>query len=497
MKICNHSGLPLWPLYLALGFFLFYIPHSAAQQNSVVRIKVNDGSGYGVVWEAKDQIVTVLQLVAGKKNIEVLWQNKMTTAHIEKIYKPSGLALLKLNTSLNISPLNSYSGNPPDKVSYFEVYDNQNTVKTKNSDLEEETKLSRLNSRMAGNTNLLNNILCYDNGVCYPQLSTEILKLKEPNIREDHSGSPVTYGKKVIGIIDCSPKRLNGSTCFWVIPSSDFKLLLQQETIKNDTMSSCRTPEPIDSIVTIQVDTSITMEDIEFEQVAQADNPLDLTYRDPSGDKLKLHFIKTQPFSFIWETLFSEDEEYIANVVHADSSSFSTEIESLYGRLLLQSIDFYTEIHTGISIAVPAGTPLELAKDGFGKLVTATSPDSLSSLSIYISACKKQAKAMKAFEDYKTMIYGQSIDTAAYQDNITDFSKDSLNPYYKQYFLQDSVNTYGNTISKFLGRATIANEDFLGITLNAPHWQNLNDPEERLYYYMLLICERLTNFPIH
>ncbi len=500
MKILIELSHCAMRITLICAIILSFTSSTDAQKKSVVRIIVNDATGYGIAWGEPDHIVTALHLVAGKRNINIEWEDKKTTAQIVKIYKPSGLALLKLDESFNITPLRILSGNAPygEQVNYYEIDQRRCSITEKTSDLMDETKLNRLNPRISNNTNLLINTLCYDDGSCYPILTTKILKLEEPNIRVEHSGSPVTYKKKIIGMIDCSPKRINGSLCFWVIPANDFNILLKQPAIDTPMMASCMEPEPID-IVQIEPDSLYLSEIIiggSLEGDLIQDESVPIKFRDPSGDRLTLKYIKSVRFEVVWETLFSEHVKYVSKLANSDST-FDAQNPSLFYELLNQSIDFYTEIETGISIAIPAGTELGLSKDGFGKLVTAESPNNLSRFSIYISACKNQAKSTKAFNEFSSMIYDLGIDTIASEENITDFSTNANNPYYSQYIIQDSTNGNGVTVAKFLARSTISNNNFLGVTVDAPEWAKLNARNERIYYYLLLICARLTDFPIH
>ena len=91
------------------GCMLLYTVSSTAQKNSVVQVHADKSSGYGVACggpqNLPDRIVTALHVVAGKQTILVSWQGKSAYATVEKIYKASDLALLKLKTSLGIPAL--------------------------------------------------------------------------------------------------------------------------------------------------------------------------------------------------------------------------------------------------------------------------------------------------------------------------------------------------------------------------------------------------------
>src|SRR5688572_26023149 len=106
----------------------------SAQKNSVVQVHADKSSGYGVACGGSqnlpDRIVTALHVVAGKKTIVVKWQGKTSNATIEKIYKPSDLALLKLQTPLGIPALSLYSGEPPwdTNINFWEIPINTTSV---------------------------------------------------------------------------------------------------------------------------------------------------------------------------------------------------------------------------------------------------------------------------------------------------------------------------------------------------------------------------------
>ncbi|MBK9983377.1 MAG: hypothetical protein IPP15_13475 [Saprospiraceae bacterium] len=88
--------------FLLIGI-LATIPFTAtAQKSSIVQVHADKSSGYGVACGGPDLIVTALHVVSGKSTIMVVWQGKSAYADIEKIYKPSDLALLRLQTPLGI-----------------------------------------------------------------------------------------------------------------------------------------------------------------------------------------------------------------------------------------------------------------------------------------------------------------------------------------------------------------------------------------------------------
>ncbi|MGB3074737.1 MAG: hypothetical protein WBB36_05430, partial [Chitinophagales bacterium] len=127
--------------FLLIGI-LATIPFTAtAQKSSIVQVHADKSSGYGVACGGPDLIVTALHVVSGKSTIMVVWQGKSAYADIEKIYKPSDLALLRLQTPLGIPSLTLYSGEPPydTNINFWEMPVNTASMSAKTTVLEERT----------------------------------------------------------------------------------------------------------------------------------------------------------------------------------------------------------------------------------------------------------------------------------------------------------------------------------------------------------------------
>jgi hypothetical protein len=235
--------LPL--LSFLLGCLLFFPLETGAQKNSIVQVHADKSSGYGVAYggpqNIPDRIVTALHVVAGKKTILVKWQGKSAYATIEKIYKPSDLALLKLQTPLGIPLLSLYSGEPPwdTNINFWEIPVNTPHLSAKTTVLQERTSLSRISPRVANNPAGLGKSLCVDGGQYYPGMNTEVLNFKEPNIRKAHSGSPLTYGDKILGMVDGGAKLIDGKSGVWAIPATEFVKLYTHGSPLSGPMQSC------------------------------------------------------------------------------------------------------------------------------------------------------------------------------------------------------------------------------------------------------------------
>ena len=226
MEINCLSHCKLTRLLFLGGFFLFSLQGIMAQANSIVLVHADKSSGYGVAWggpqNKPDMIVTALHLVAGKKAIQVSWQGKSTFATIEKIYKPSDLALLKLKTPLGIPGLSLYSGEPPwdTNINFWEVPPATTTPTKKTTVLEGKTSLASISPQIVNEPTGLTKAMCTDGSGTYPDMKTAVINFKEANIRKAHSGSPLTYGDKILGMVDGGAKLLDGKPCIWAIPAA-------------------------------------------------------------------------------------------------------------------------------------------------------------------------------------------------------------------------------------------------------------------------------------
>ena len=100
--------------------------------------------------------------------------------------------------------------------------------------------------------------------------------------------------------------------------------------------------------------------------------------------------------------------------------------------------------------------------------------------------------SIKAFLETK----GQTIHPE--QDDINDFSEDDFNPYYSEYVENTTEDDNGDIQSEFFADLIISDGDFLAVTVNIADWSQVdNNPEERLYLYLLQTCALLSDFTIY
>src|SRR6187200_2652225 len=168
---------------------------------------------------------------------------KEVDALVEKIYKPADLALLKLKSPLGVPPMAAYAGEPPwdENVNYFELPTGKTTVEKKVTVLEERTSLDKISVRITGNSAGLSKLLCSDGTGFYPGMATSVINFKEPNIRKSHSGTPITYGDKILGLVD-GGTLVDGIPCLWAIQASDMAKLISQGIAIPANMKPCEAP---------------------------------------------------------------------------------------------------------------------------------------------------------------------------------------------------------------------------------------------------------------
>ena len=495
--------------YLQLGHwsflvgFLFLFPlESGAQKNSLVKIFADKSAGYGVAFGGTDKIVTSLHIVAGKTAIVVEWQGKKADAQIEKILKTSDLALLKLKTPLGVPALTLYSGEPPwdSDVNFWEIPINTTTVVAKTTVLEERTSLAKISPRVADNPTGLSKALCVDGSQYYPGMTTEVINFQEPNIRKSHSGSPITYGGKIIGLVDGGAKLVDGKPCVWAIQGADFNKLLTQGTAPVATMKPCEAPGVLNKYMysgTRSDNPMLSPEEVE--KAKEFENALSSTvsFTDVCENELTLNAEYTVSFGEVFESLFEEDAQNILDLF-SDESEFDANLRLSLDNLNNQTMDVYQENITGVSLVIPSEYHFTAAQNGFGRYITISSPLGATMFSVYISHSDTPEEAEKEMARFKAMCVngGQPMKPAA--NDIKDFRCDSSNPYYKESVENASLDQNGMLKSEFFATMTINRTDFVGATVSVSDWNTMwNNPDERLFFYLMEISAILADFTIY
>jgi hypothetical protein len=493
MMVYKHpmlSGIIFLQLCLVMVF-----QEASAQKNAVVQVHADKSSGYGVSYggpkNLPDRIVTALHVVAGKKTILVVWQGKSATATVEKIYKASDLALLKLNTSLGIPSLSVYSGEPPydTNINFWEVPVNTSAMTAKTSVLEERTSLSRISPRVSNNAAGLSKSLCIDAGQYYPGMTTEVINFKEPNIRKAHSGSPITYGDKILGLVDGGAKLIDGKSCVWAIPASEFTKLFNLGTAPAATLQACGGTSGNAYMYSGTRSDNPLLSPEEAEQAAQFERPMDFTSGD--GNSLTLYHDYRMSFEEVWETLFPEAQSDLEGILESETEiSIADMFES--------GIDIYIEELTGISVMVPSQCQLNIISDQSQTFITTTSPGGLITMSFYISINDGMEEGLANMQGFKSAMVEIGHVMDAKEEDIADYTDDPENPYYSEYVENALTDANGEITGEFFADLIINDGDFLAITISISDWSQLeNNPEERMFLYLMETCGLLSDFSIY
>jgi len=483
-------------LPLIVGIITSFLSIVTAQKNSVVQVHADKSSGYGVAWggpqNMADYIVTALHIVSGKKTIMVVWQGKSAYAQVEKIYKPSDLALLKLKTPLGVPSLTLYSGEPPfdTNINFWEMPVNTTSMTGKTTVLDEKTNLAKISPRVANNPSGLSKALCSDGSQFYPGMNTEVINFKEPNIRKAHSGSPLTYGDKILGMVDGGAKLVDGKACVWAIPASDFMKLFNQGTALSGSMQACDQPGNENKYMYsgLRSDNPLLSPE-EAEQARHFEDEMDFSAEN--GSELELSHEYRMTFDEVYETLFEDEQKDLDEILNDEDD---IDINSL----LNQTVDMYIEENTGISIMIPAECALTSSSDDFGTLITTTSPGGLVTMSIYISPNNTMEAGKKALNAFKAYMEKTGQPMQPQEEDIEDYSDDEYNPYYSEHVENAEEDNNGEVQSEFFADMAISDGDFLAVTVNISDWNLLDqNPNERLYLYLLQTCALLSDFSIY
>ena len=485
------------PISLSILFtcFLLNSPNISAQKTSIVQIHADKSSGYGVACggpqNLPDRIVTALHVVAGKKTILVKWQGKSAYATIEKIYKPSDLALLKLQTSLGIPALPLYSGEPPwdTDINFWEIPINTTSVTAKTTVLEERTSLSRISPRIANNSAGLSKSLCTDGGQYYPGMTTEVINFKEPNIRKAHSGSPLTYDGKILGLVDGGAKLIDGKACVWAIPATDFTKLFNQGTPPVATMQPCGGTTGNAYMYSGTRSDNPFLSPEEAQQASQFEDPMVFTSTD--GSSLSLFHDYRMTFAEVYETLFPEVQSDLGSILEHEKD---ISLDDMFG----STIDIFMEEVTGISVMVPTQCQLAVTSEGSQSFISTSSPGGAVTMSIYIAVNNNMQEGLQTMEAFKQAMAEIGHEMVAEENDITDFSDDEDTPYYSEYVENALTDANGEITGEFFADLIINDGDFLAITVSINNWEAIeNDPEERMFLYLMETCALLSDFTIY
>jgi hypothetical protein len=502
-RLSTCRGISVFLCALALA-----ITPAAGQQEkeSVVIVHTETESGYGVAWQQPDNVVTVLHLVAGKSKILVSWKNQQSSlATIKKINKEADLALLQLQKPLGVPPLEIYQGDPPlgRPLDYWEAPASRFRMDRKETRLNSERKaipLRQFDNRIASDPKKLDafaKALCSDGQSNYPSLNTGVFKFEERNVGKSHSGSPLTYQGKIVGVVD-GGQPIGGKACVWAIPAAgNFKSLLASAAAL--PRRACSTEKLYGGI---RKDNPLLQENENLASLAETlaaseENPF--VFVDDSNDRLAFTLEYRAPFQDIYDTMFEEDQAHIQDLLE-DEEDFEDgpiQLQELFSQVL----DIYQDGEIGATIFVPAKSELEIekSKDSKYTLIEASDPDFGVEMIIFVQKADSKADVEEAREWYKEYIvsdgrqWEQEKESGEDDDvEYDDLENDPDEPYYTE--LMDRVVYEDDTVvAELYASITIDENNILGVAIKIDNWQELTKAQ-RIHYYLMEACAILSDF---
>lgn len=482
LKNKNNKLLFLPVVILLMAFVLAPAEDTddSASANSVVVVHTPGGSGYGVAYGGPGKIVTALHLVAGKgQEIEVIWNGQKSPAVVEKIHHTADLALLRTNLT-TIPQLPLYPGNAPMRtdINYWESRPGSRAMNNKTTKLQRYMPLQYLNRRL--DARAFAQSLCKAGNVNYPSISTNVFKFEEANIKKAHSGSPITSGGRVIGLVD-GGDNINGKSCVWAIPAAEIYNLVQSGTAPVANMPVCNSQKLYSGLRSDNP--YLSTEEQQFAAAMEAS--------DVGTGRSSLSITFIAPFEVIFEDLFEEDKEDFLDIIADDF-----DIEDFTGQL----ISIYQDAYTGATILVPYNSSLtpESLGDG-GSTISVKSPKGLIYMDVISGILGEGVSAQQIISSMKASIIE---DQEFYwemepdeEDLIDNFLDDPEDPYLSIDMVRVAYDDSDDIIAELFANLTVEGEDVLGTVVRAKDFEALdNDPSELYYYYLLEFCAYLTDF---
>jgi hypothetical protein len=436
-------------------------------------------------------------LVSGKPKILVVWNQQQAEAVIEKIYKPSDLALLRLLSPLNIPSMSLYSGVPLNTpLNYWETPAGSTQMTGKQARLEQRTVLQQLNPRVSDPAGF-QKALCSAEGQGYPLLSTPVYKFAEPNVQKSHSGSPLTLNNQLVGMIDGGARPVNGTAAsLWAIPAAEFNKLFASGTPLPAQMSACSSENLYGGL---RSDNPLLSKE-EQQQARAFEQAPGITFTDEGGSTFTVRPEYQLSFEEVLETLFDEEYERIEELISSGETNSSGEPVNL-DDLLLDKLNVYQEAETGASFALPSNCVLSTEKEGPHTLILASSPYEGITLYLYVFGGDSPEEAQEAkdwFIEYMNSDGEEWISPDRGMDGSEDFLSDEYNPYFAE-TVETMISDQDDVpIARLFTKMIQSESYFLGVAVHVSDWNLLaDDPEERGFFYLLEACASITDFPYY
>jgi len=196
-------------------------------------------------------------------------------------------------------------------------------------------------------------------------------------------------------------------------------------------------------------------------------------------------------FTEVYETLFPDEQQNMAEVLE-------NEKEISLVDMFESPIDLYVEELTGITVMIPSQCNLSAASDDAWTYITTSSPGGLITMSVFISPNDSMEEGLGAMDAFKSFMAENGQVLLPEGDDIDDFSDDPDNPYYSEYIENIYDDANGVIQSEFFADLIINDGDFLAVTVSIADWNEIDqNPEERMYLYLMEICALLSDFAIY
>ena len=312
-------------------------------------------------------------------------------------------------------------------------------------------------------------------------MSTAVINFKEPNIRKAHSGSPLTYDNKILGMVDGGAKLVDGKPLIWAIPASDFNKLYVKGNQPARNMTTCTAEGTSKYLYSGVRSDNPFLTASEAEQAKLLSIPLDI--ESSQGEKLELLHNYTMSFAEVYETLYEEEQAQL-------QSKFEEETMKV---LMNTIVHFYSEAATGVSIMIPDQCKLVTTTDAYGTLNTTTSPGGLVTMSVYVSAGKSTEDAVNAMNAFQEFIRPPNKE---FEPMTMETIKQFDSYYGLKYEYKGKVGNNVKTIT--YANMTVDGPNFLAVSVNTSDWPAVNtDSNEKMYFYLMEVCSNLSNFPFY
>ncbi|MEM9984066.1 MAG: hypothetical protein AAF804_03135, partial [Bacteroidota bacterium] len=405
-------------------------------------------------------------------------------------YKPADLALLKVQANWNLPQLQLFRGGtvPSGGLKYWEVPNGTARPTNKGTRLSRKVPLGQIDTRLSQDQQAFARALCFDQGFGYPALNTTVIKFAEERIDNNHSGSPITLGNQIVGMVDGGAKFVNGTPCVWAIPATAFDQLMRSGTPPPSAMASCTSSNMYSGLRT---DNPYLSQDLQY--MAQRLAQSQAIKVDKGGLSYSLEYITT--FGELYHSLFEDDQVYIREWFQEVEAEYPEDEQVNAEDLFNMVIHLYREESTGAVVAIPEGMVIKVDQDGNYSIIDVTSDYQSITMYVYMERRNSIAGAQQALSDFQDYMLSDSLgwELDDYEDNPYEenYLDDEYDPYYRQ---TASLSTPDGN-AEFFATLTIDGTNFLGVAVQINDWiSHANKVEERKIAYLLEVCSMVTDF---